>query len=166
MDEATLAMSFDGIEFRGQSLKLRRPRDYQPMPGSAEHFAQSGVISNLVSDSPWKLFVAGLPSYFSDSQVKELLQAFGPLKSLHVVRDTGTGFSKGFGFCEYVDVDAATLAIEGLDGMHLGKATRNLPDSLVLVKLVILHAKTVFDIWRIASSCFTVQISSLRRITT
>jgi splicing factor U2AF subunit len=26
-------MAFDGIVFQGQSLKIRRPRDYQPMPG-------------------------------------------------------------------------------------------------------------------------------------
>ena len=27
-------MAFDGIVFQGQSLKIRRPRDYQPMPGA------------------------------------------------------------------------------------------------------------------------------------
>ena len=26
-------MAFDGIVFQGQSLKIRRPRDYQAMPG-------------------------------------------------------------------------------------------------------------------------------------
>ena len=26
-------MAFDGINFRGQSLKIRRPHDYQPTPG-------------------------------------------------------------------------------------------------------------------------------------
>ncbi len=33
IDETTAAMAFDGIVFQGQSLKIRRPRDYQPMPG-------------------------------------------------------------------------------------------------------------------------------------
>lgn len=32
-DETTQAMAFDGINFKGQSLKIRRPHDYQPMPG-------------------------------------------------------------------------------------------------------------------------------------
>ena len=36
IDETTQAMAFDGINFKGQSLKLRRPRDYQPMPGLRE----------------------------------------------------------------------------------------------------------------------------------
>ena len=29
-------MAFDGINFQGQSLKIRRPRDYQPLPGMSE----------------------------------------------------------------------------------------------------------------------------------
>lgn len=37
MDECTQAMAFDGIIFQGQSLKIRRPRDYQPLPGLAEN---------------------------------------------------------------------------------------------------------------------------------
>lgn len=36
VDETTQAMAFDGINFQGQSLKIRRPRDYQPLPGMAE----------------------------------------------------------------------------------------------------------------------------------
>ena len=33
VDEMTQAMAFDGIIFQGQSLKIRRPHDYQPLPG-------------------------------------------------------------------------------------------------------------------------------------
>merc|ERR1719188_2884111 len=36
IDETTQAMAFDGINFKGQSLKLRRPHDYQPMAGLNE----------------------------------------------------------------------------------------------------------------------------------
>lgn len=37
IDETTQAIAFDGINFKGQSLKIRRPHDYQPMPGMSEH---------------------------------------------------------------------------------------------------------------------------------
>lgn len=37
MDETTQAMAFDGIIFQGQSLKIRRPHDYQPLPGMSEN---------------------------------------------------------------------------------------------------------------------------------
>lgn len=38
-------------------------------------------------------------------QVKELLTSFGPLKAFNLVKDTATGLSKGYAFCEYVDVN-------------------------------------------------------------
>jgi splicing factor U2AF subunit len=31
IDETTAGMAFDGINFMGQQLKIRRPRDYQPI---------------------------------------------------------------------------------------------------------------------------------------
>ncbi len=50
------------------------------------------------------------PWTFSDSfvcvsQVKELLTSFGPLKAFNLVKDSATGLSKGYAFCEYVDVN-------------------------------------------------------------
>lgn len=36
-DETTQAMAFDGISFKGQSLKIRRPHDYQPMTGTVDN---------------------------------------------------------------------------------------------------------------------------------
>lgn len=32
-------MAFDGINFKGQSLKIRRPHDYQPTPGISDSSA-------------------------------------------------------------------------------------------------------------------------------
>lgn len=44
----------------------------------------------------------------SDSclQVKELLTSFGPLKAFNLVKDSATSLSKGYAFCEYVDISA------------------------------------------------------------
>lgn len=59
--------------------------------------------------SQWK----SLLSYVS--QVKELLTSFGPLKAFNLVKDSATGLSKGYAFCEYVDVnlnDQVTNATE------------------------------------------------------
>lgn len=39
-------------------------------------------------------------------QVKELLTSFGPLKAFNLVKDSATSLSKGYAFCEYVDVSA------------------------------------------------------------
>ncbi len=63
-------MAFDGIVFQGQSLKIRRPRDYQAMPGLGESpNGVPGVISTIVGDSPFKIFIGGLPNYLTDDQV-------------------------------------------------------------------------------------------------
>merc|ERR1719187_528349 len=126
IDETTQAMAFDGINFKGQSLKLRRPRDYQPLPGGGEMGGMAGLagipgmISTVVSDSPNKLFVAGLPNYLNEDQVKELLTSFGQLKAFNLVKDMTSGLSKGYAFAEYLDGTITDQAIAGLNGMQLG----------------------------------------------
>jgi len=121
-DEATQAMAFDGINFKGQSLKLRRPHDYQPMPGMSENpnYNVPGVVSTVVPDSPHKVFLGGLPNYLNEDQVKELLTSFGQLRAFNLVKDSATGLSKGYAFCEYVDTSITDQAVAGLNGMQLG----------------------------------------------
>nr|XP_027202668.1 splicing factor U2AF 50 kDa subunit-like [Dermatophagoides pteronyssinus] len=124
IDETTQAMAFDGITFKGQSLKIRRPHDYQPMPGMTEAPVQTpyvpGVVSTVVGDSPYKIFIGGLPNYLNEDQVKELLMSFGQLKAFNLVKDSATGLSKGYAFCEYADSSITDQAIDGLNGMQLG----------------------------------------------
>lgn len=120
--EATNAMSFDGIIFQGQSVKIRRPKDYagpDVHPPNAPHVP--GVISTNVPDGPNKIYIGGLPTYLNEDQVIELLKAFGDLRSFNLVRESGVnGASKGFAFCEYVETDITDLAIQGLNDMQLG----------------------------------------------
>jgi len=138
IDETTAAMAFDGIVFQGQSLKIRRPRDYQPMPGISDqpNLNVPGVISTVVADSPFKIFIGGLPNYLNDDQVKELLMSFGPLKAFNLVKDAATGLSKGYAFCEYVDPGVTDAAIQGLNGMQLG-------DKKLIVQLASVGAKNM-----------------------
>jgi splicing factor U2AF subunit len=65
-------MAFDGINFKGQSLKIRRPHDYQPMPGMSDtpQPLVPGVVSTVVNDSIHKIFIGGLPNYLNEDQVK------------------------------------------------------------------------------------------------
>lgn len=120
--EATNAMSFDGIIYQGQSIKIRRPKDYvgpDPHPPANKHVP--GVISTNVPDGPNKIYIGGLPTYLVEDQVVELLKSFGDLRSFNLVREAGVnGASKGFAFCEYVDAGITDLAIQGLNDMELG----------------------------------------------
>lgn len=115
-------MAFDGIMLQGQALKIRRPKDYQPIPGHGEGQATHipGVVSTVVADTVNKIFVGGLPNYLNEDQVKELLSSFGELKAFNLVKDTATGLSKGYAFCEYVDYHMTDVSIAGMNGMQLG----------------------------------------------
>ena len=107
IDETTQAMAFDGLNFKGQSLKLRRPHDYQSIPGGggmeSAMIGLPGVISTVVPDSLQKVFVGGLPNYLNEDQVKELLTSFGQLRAFNLVKDVTSGLSKGYAFAEYLD---------------------------------------------------------------
>lgn len=74
VEETTQAMAFDGIILEGQSLKIRRPKDYQPIPGMSETATihVPGVVSTVVPDSPHKIFIGGLPNYLNEDQVRIL----------------------------------------------------------------------------------------------
>jgi len=123
VEETTLAMAFDGIILQGQALKIRRPKDYQPIPGISTDAQQThipGVVSTVVPDTENKVFIGGLPNYLNEDQVKELLSAFGELRAFNLVKDSATGLSKGYAFCEYVDIGITDVAIAGMNGMQLG----------------------------------------------
>ncbi|KAH9034616.1 hypothetical protein EDB85DRAFT_1889742 [Lactarius pseudohatsudake] len=120
-EDATAAMAFDGIMFLNGPLKIRRPKDYGGMEMTGPvGFHVPGVVSTNVPDSANKVFVGGLPSYLNEEQVMELLKSFGELKAFNLVRDNGTGPSKGFAFFEYVDAAVTDVAIAALSGMTLG----------------------------------------------
>ncbi|KAF9952001.1 U2 small nuclear RNA auxiliary factor 2 [Mortierella alpina] len=123
-EEATAAMAFDGISFQGQTLKIRRPKDYQPPEGASNEMPQihvPGAISTNVPDSENKIFIGGLPLYLNDDQVIELLTAFGELKAFNLVKESNGGTSKGFAFCEYLDPNLTDIACQGLNNMMLGE---------------------------------------------
>jgi len=119
-EDATAAMAFDGIIFINGPLKIRRPKDY----GGSESIGPSthvpGIVSTNVPDSINKIFVGALPMYLNEEQVMELLKSFGDLKAFNLVREGGSGPSKGFAFLEYVDPDVTDVAIQALHGMELG----------------------------------------------
>jgi len=113
-------MAFDGIMFINGPLKIRRPKDYGGTDMSMGAVHVPGVVSTNVPDSINKIFVGGLPSYLNEEQVQELLKSFGELKAFHLVRENGTGPSKGYAFFEYVDASVTDTACQGLNGMELG----------------------------------------------
>ncbi|KAA8585506.1 hypothetical protein FQN60_004200 [Etheostoma spectabile] len=119
-------------------------------------FLEVRVVSTVVPDSPHKLFIGGLPNYLNDDQVKELLTSFGPLKAFNLVKDSATSLSKGYAFCEYVDVSATDQAVAGLNGMQLG-------DKKLIVQRASVGAKNA-NPTSIIETPVTLQVPGLQRL--
>jgi RNA recognition motif-containing protein len=66
-----------------------------------------------------KIYVGNLPYSVTDSSLESNFSEFGGVTSAKVMMDRETGRSKGFGFVEMVNAEAAQAAITGLHGMSV-----------------------------------------------
>lgn len=62
------------------------------------------------------IFIAGLSYAINDADLKDLFNEYGEIASAKVITDRETGRSKGYGFVEIEDEEAAKKAIEELNG--------------------------------------------------
>jgi RNA recognition motif-containing protein len=62
-----------------------------------------------------KLYVGNLSFNVTSATLEELFAEFGTVRSAQVIEDRETGRSKGFGFVEMDDDNAARAAIEALN---------------------------------------------------
>ena len=65
------------------------------------------------------IFVGSLPYRLEEADLKELFEAYGEVSSVKLISDRETGRSKGFGFVEMPDDEAAQKAITGLNGAEV-----------------------------------------------
>lgn len=63
-----------------------------------------------------KLYVGNLSYNVTSSSLEEMFGKFGEVRSAQVVQDRESGRSKGFGFVEMPNGNAALEAIQGLNG--------------------------------------------------
>ncbi|MQM16295.1 hypothetical protein Taro_049253 [Colocasia esculenta] len=134
VEEASNAMALDGIIFEGTPVKVRRPTDYNPSLAAALGPSQPNPNLNLGAvgltpgsagglEGPDRIFVGGLPYYLTETQIRELLESFGPLRGFDLVKDRETGNSKGYAFCVYQDLSVTDIACAALNGIKMGDKT-------------------------------------------
>lgn len=75
---------------------------------------------NEYKDSAW-IFVGGLPYDLTEGDTICVFSQFGEVVHINLVRDHGTGKSRGFGFICYEDQRSTILAVDNLNGMELLK---------------------------------------------
>lgn len=130
MEITTACLKLDGIDIMGQGkVKVKRPNDYNAALAPIQNAetacqldtAKLGIVSTTVPDGPNKIFIGGVPYHLTESQVLELLGAFGIVKAFHLVKqDANAVTSKGYCFVEYSDPNVTELATMGLNGMDMG----------------------------------------------
>lgn len=67
-----------------------------------------------------KLYVGNLPFSTTDDDLRRLFESHGGVDSARVITDRETGRSRGFGFVEMADAQAAETAMRALDGNEHG----------------------------------------------
>src|SRR4051794_22696779 len=65
------------------------------------------------------VFVGNMNFQTTESDLRALFEPFGEITRVQVMTDRDTGRSRGFGFVEMADDDAATQAIAALNGREL-----------------------------------------------
>jgi splicing factor U2AF subunit len=146
VEECSNALALDGVVMDGQSLRVRRPNDYDPaaaaglgptQPSPSLNLAAVGIIRSAIGGAPGsggalspedqnnpnRLFIGGLPYFLTEQMTRELVEAFGPTRSFQLVIDRDTGKSKGYAFFIYQDESVTDVACQGLHGMQMGDKT-------------------------------------------
>ena len=141
VEETCTMLQLDGICYvsfllcsccqqRDHYLKIRRPVDYEKYPPVNPtkpipklDISSVGIISTQVEDSPYKLFIGGLPHEMQEDQVKNMLTRFGKLKSFHLVKERNDKNSKGYAFCEFTNEDSTQACVAGLNNVTMGHRT-------------------------------------------
>jgi hypothetical protein len=70
-----------------------------------------------------KIYVGGLPYSVTDQQLQQIFSQYGEVASAKIIMDRDTGRSKGFGFVEMNDDEAARKAIGELQEAELDGRT-------------------------------------------
>ena len=67
-----------------------------------------------------KIYVGNLPFKMTLGELSEMFEAFGSVADAVIINDRETGRSKGFGFIEMSEDQAAKAAIDALNGKDVG----------------------------------------------
>jgi len=131
-DGSNVGMKLNGIEYKQHKLKVERPEGFlakgEPDPACNIKLA-SLTMNDLFGPPPTqviedkgkpKLSIFNLSQDLSESTVRDLLQQFGNLRMMNLIKDLATGQIKGYGFLEYENDDDTEVALKALNGFVCG----------------------------------------------
>lgn len=84
-------------------------------PGQLKATDVSPIHPHTPGEATPNVFVANMPYWISEEDLRSLFSEFGEVVSVRLIRDRETGASKGFAFIEMAHYRDALLAIQQLD---------------------------------------------------
>ena len=76
------------------------------------------------------IYVGSLHYDLSEDELKEIFESYGEVNSVRIITDKFTGRSKGFGFVEMTDSEAANKAIQELNESEVKGRTIRVNESI------------------------------------
>jgi RNA recognition motif-containing protein len=67
------------------------------------------------------IYISNLRSAINNEELTKIFSAYGEVRSAEIAMDVFTGKSRGFGYVEMDDNEAAQRAIDGLNNTELGE---------------------------------------------
>ncbi len=90
----------------------------------------SGIVNTPASwhkkyaNAPW-VYVGNISNQLTEGDILAVLSQWGEIEDINLVRDEGTGKSRGFAFLKYEDARSCTLAVDNFNGTKiLGRPMR------------------------------------------
>ena len=81
-----------------------------------------------------KLYVGNLSYQTTEADLTNMFEPYGTVESARIITDRDTGRSKGFGFVEMSEDEAAEKAIAALNGQQFGGRALTVNEAKPMVK--------------------------------
>ncbi|XP_020609509.1 RNA-binding protein 39-like isoform X2 [Orbicella faveolata] len=107
-----LAINLSGQKLLGAPIMV--------MPTQAEKNRAAAEAEKLKAPpGPTRLYVGSLHFNINEQMIKAIFEPFGTVESVQMIYDSETGRSKGYGFLQFKDADAARQAMDQMNGFEL-----------------------------------------------
>ncbi|TGZ70589.1 hypothetical protein CRM22_003121 [Opisthorchis felineus] len=110
-------LSLNGHWLQTKPISTDTPTDYQ---SSGKHIRVDRALRHRpLEQFKQSVFLGNLPFDVQEEEVRSAMSKFGPIANVRLIRDKETGAVKGFGFVQYTDPAAISLAIRSSESVSV-----------------------------------------------
>ncbi|CAJ0960920.1 unnamed protein product, partial [Mesorhabditis belari] len=130
-----------------KQIMLRQQQVHQQNQQKQQMYAQA--LSLMA-----RVYVGSISFEIREDMLRKAMEPFGPIKTLNMSWDAGSGHHKGFAFLEYEVPEAASLAQEQMNGLlmggrnlKMGRTTPSTPQAQPIIDMVMTEAKKYYRVY-------------------